>query len=612
MRRLRTRLVLLLLALVAIGLTAPPANATHLRGGDIAFRPVLGSPNTIEFSYGFAVRRDVYGGTPVVGSFVHTTDVTLCFGDSLCTAPLWLTVLVVDPVNNWMYGALGEGPGQTTIVHTYASPGAYLAYSLAFDRLGVAFPNAHINNPNEPFRLEALVPVGSGDTSPRSTLPPLIQCPHGTVNDCTFQFPAFNPGGEVTTYRLATALEAGGSFTQPPGATITPTGLFHWNTASAMLGPPGYNTLYSAQVVIEERNLSNVVFARVAVDFLIQLVPGPGPPATLLLSPETDTNTVGQQHCVTALVRDVAGAPVPNVVVRFSVSGANTASGSATTSSGGTAMFCYTGTVAGTDTIHAYADSNGDNVQNVGEPFNEATKIYIAAAPATLTLSPKAYTNPVDSQHCVTATVKDAFGNPVSGVTVRFSVAGSSGTPSGSMKTNAAGTATFCYTGPALPGADKIHAYADTNGDNVQNPTEPFDDAAKAWILPVSTPGCEVKITNGGWIIAANGDQASFGGNAQVDAGGNVSGNEEYQDRGPATPFNLHGNVLVVVCGLDGKSATIFGKATIDGTGDHYYRIEVKDLAEPGKDIDTYRMRVNLYDSGEQKLQAGNVQVHKS
>jgi hypothetical protein len=107
-------------------------------------------------------------------------------------------------------------------------------------------------------------------------------------------------------------------------------------------------------------------------------------------------------------------------------------------------------------------------------------------------------------------------------------------------------------------------------------------------------------------------DRASFGGNAKADADGDVSGQEEYQDHGPAQPFNLHGNVLVVVCGADGTSATIFGQATIDGSGSHTYRIDVKDLGEPGKGADTYRMLVNAYDSGEQVLRGGNVQIHKS
>jgi hypothetical protein len=200
---------------------------------------------------------------------------------------------------------------------------------------------------------------------------------------------------------------------------------------------------------------------------------------------------------------------------------------------------------------------------------------------------------------------------PVANVTVRFSVTGSV-TTSGSSSTNANGEATFCYTGPAFPGADEIHAYADTDNDSMQDADEPFDDAEKTWVLPVSTPGCEVKITNGGWIIAKNGDQSSFGGNAKVDAAGNVSGNEEYQDHGPANPMNLKGYVLVVVC-TSTTQATIYGEATIDGGGSFLYRLNVEDNAEPGKGADKYWILVaNGYDSGNQILKGGNVQIHKS
>ena len=97
-------------------------------------------------------------------------------------------------------------------------------------------------------------------------------------------------------------------------------------------------------------------------------------------------------------------------------------------------------------------------------------------------------------------------------------------------------------------------------------------------MLPVTTPCCEIKITNGGWIVEA---------------------------------MNLHGNVLMVVCNQDG-SATIFGEATIDGSGSHTDRIDVQDNAEPGKGMDRYRMRVNAYDSGDQLLRGGNVQIHKT
>jgi hypothetical protein len=276
--------------------------------------------------------------------------------------------------------------------------------------------------------------------------------------------------------------------------------------------------------------------------------------------------------------------------------------------SGDTANFTETihaGTTPGT--FHCTVDFliNGSSA---GPDFQEAVTVHVVPAnPATLTLSPKTAVNTVDAQHCVTATVKDAFGNATPGITVRFSVSGSVST-SGSQSTDTAGQATFCYTGPALPGADVITAFADTNTNGTQDAGEPSDTATKQWVLPTSTAGC--KVTYGGRITAANGDKATFGGNAQVPASG-PKGQEEYQDHGAAANLNVHSlTVDAVVCSRDGTSASIFGTATVNGGGTFDYRIDLKDLGEPGTN-DRYRIRLsNGYDSGDQQLSSGNVQIH--
>ena len=221
-----------------------------------------------------------------------------------------------------------------------------------------------------------------------------------------------------------------------------------------------------------------------------------------------------------------------------------------------------------------------------------------AGPPATLTLAPKTATNVVDAQHCVTATVVDQFGNPVPNSQVTFAVTGSV-TTGGTVATNASGQAQFCYTGPGLPGADVITATA-------AGGTNPTDTAAKTWVIPPNNAAC--KVTYGGLITAANGDKATFGGNAK---GSGPAGQEEYQDHGPAVVINVHSiNVLAVTCSADGTTASIFGKATINGSGSFDYRIDVKDLGEPGT-TDTYRIRLsNGYDSGEKVISGGNVQLH--
>jgi hypothetical protein len=103
-----------------------------------------------------------------------------------------------------------------------------------------------------------------------------------------------------------------------------------------------------------------------------------GAPATLVLSPAADTNTVGTSHTVTATVRDTAGQPVPSVVVRFTVTGSVSTSAQCTSDASGQCSASYAGpSLPGADLITAYADSDGDSVQDAGEPAAVATKAWL-------------------------------------------------------------------------------------------------------------------------------------------------------------------------------------------------------------------------------------------
>jgi beta-propeller repeat-containing protein len=125
-----------------------------------------------------------------------------------------------------------------------------------------------------------------------------------------------------------------------------------------------------------------------------------------------------------------------------------------------------------------------------GDAF--VTKIAEIGSTATLTLQPPADTNPVNTQHCVTATVEDAGGNPTLGITVRFTVTGSV-TTSEAATTNEGGQATFCYTGPQIAGADTITAYTDMNNNAVQDPSESTGTATKTWVAGASSPGKQLQ-----------------------------------------------------------------------------------------------------------------------
>jgi hypothetical protein len=79
----------------------------------------------------------------------------------------------------------------------------------------------------------------------------------------------------------------------------------------------------------------------------------PKTPTTLTLAPSSDSNPVGFLHTVTATLKDQNDALLSGKTVSFTVTGANSASGSAVTNDNGQTTFTYTGSVTGTDTITA-------------------------------------------------------------------------------------------------------------------------------------------------------------------------------------------------------------------------------------------------------------------
>ena len=56
-------------------------------------------------------------------------------------------------------------------------------------------------------------------------------------------------------------------------------------------------------------------------------------------------------------------------------------------------------------------------------------------------------------------------------------------------------------------------------------------------------------------------------------------------------------------------TGSIFGQATIDGSGSHAYRIDVQD---GGKGVGKYQIRLDTgYDSGNETLSGGQITIHK-
>jgi uncharacterized repeat protein (TIGR01451 family) len=304
------RLLKIITALAAswavLGATAEGANASHFRYGHYSWKPLGGTD--IEFTLQNAYRRDGYScidpaaqaatactapdsmpgvGDVIVENIGNTMfdpgDGTAAIGSPL--GPLEYLVTAIDPAQNFLFG-LALDPASlptvdTTITHTYPASGDFLAFTQSCCRIGELINNAVGN-----YRVETLVNVGSGNGSPVSALPPIVTCPINAP--CSFIVPGSDPDGDTLQFRLSTDTEASGvagGFTQPgppsaPNAASIDanTGEYTWDTTGATLAASG-DTLYSTQVTIEDQDASTgAVKSKVALDFIIKLVMGPGDP----------------------------------------------------------------------------------------------------------------------------------------------------------------------------------------------------------------------------------------------------------------------------------------------------------------------------------------------
>jgi hypothetical protein len=101
----------------------------------------------------------------------------------------------------------------------------------------------------------------------------------------------------------------------------------------------------------------------------------------------------------------------------------------------------------------------------------------------SISLAPLSATNVVGSTHTVTATVTDPYGNPISDLTLDFTVTGAN-PQTGSGNTDSNGQVMFTYTG-ANEGIDNIIASASIVGE----PT-PFlsNPVMKTWVRSTQIP----------------------------------------------------------------------------------------------------------------------------
>lgn len=103
----------------------------------------------------------------------------------------------------------------------------------------------------------------------------------------------------------------------------------------------------------------------------------------LELTPANASLETGQQHAVTASLKDLNATPqeLANADVIFEVTGANPGTNFDTTDAAGEATFSYTGNNVGNDSISACYDVDGSGTCDAGEPFASAQAEWTNAPP---------------------------------------------------------------------------------------------------------------------------------------------------------------------------------------------------------------------------------------
>ena len=151
----------------------------------------------------------------------------------------------------------------------------------------------------------------------------------------------------------------------------------------------------------------------------------------------------------------------------------------------------------GTSNVYRINISTGAVVTSFNTGTSSSTVFGLAvageiavASQKFISLTPPDATNIINTQHCVTATVTDQNGAPLSGETVNFIVKGANGPLAGGGVTNGSGQIQYCWTGTVV-GRDTVIG---TIGTSLT-----ADTAFKTWTddpLPVELSSFTSTVTN--------------------------------------------------------------------------------------------------------------------
>jgi hypothetical protein len=109
-------------------------------------------------------------------------------------------------------------------------------------------------------------------------------------------------------------------------------------------------------------------------------------PSALQLNPTNAGSRQGVPINITATALDSNGQPYAGKSLRYSIAGPNAATGGTTLSAAGTGVITDPGTKAGTDTVTAFVDFNGNGTRDTVEPQASALATFVDSVPPNCTI----------------------------------------------------------------------------------------------------------------------------------------------------------------------------------------------------------------------------------
>ena len=239
------RLYLVLVAFAAVALAAAGgSSASHLRYSSI------GAQSTGAYSYDLTFAMGSAGCATVGSTF---SALALLYGDGQSSSPsATVTSSACAGTYLWRYGT-------TTIAKTYdpsLNGQSVTLYSSGSARVS-GLQNATLSFE---MRSETSFVVGSGDSPPMTSVPPVVYCTSNTV--CEFTIPASDIDGDTLRWRMSADAEMGG-MANPTGMTIdSSTGRVTWDTNGRADG------IWATNVTIEELD-GVVIKGKTSADFIV-------------------------------------------------------------------------------------------------------------------------------------------------------------------------------------------------------------------------------------------------------------------------------------------------------------------------------------------------------